>query len=343
MPTAGAPALETEPVASCPVCGTRERTLLHDGLTDRVFGVAPGTWALQRCASCAGAYLDPRPAAAALPAIYASYYTHNAPEVEPQPTGTLMRVRRRLRNGYVDARYGLRLEPAWRAGALAFRLLAPQRAGADRMFRHLPLAGRMLDVGCGNGQFVAYAAAAGWRASGIDVDPAGVEAGRSAGLDLRVALLADVAAEEPGGYDAITLSHVIEHVPDPAALLRAARAALRPGGTIWLATPNLRSAGHEAYGRDWLHLDPPRHLVLFTPGSLRLALEQAGFRDVRAAPAVPEARLLFGLSQAVREGRRPEGAGAPVPRALALRAARADLRNLVRPDRAEEVVLLATA
>ena len=54
------PADWLEPVTACPVCGDAERRVLHAGLRDRVFGVAPGSWTLMRCRECRAAYLDPR-------------------------------------------------------------------------------------------------------------------------------------------------------------------------------------------------------------------------------------------------------------------------------------------
>ena len=67
---------ELELLKYCPVCGSRERELLHTGLRDRVFGVAPGDWTLHRCLECQSAYLDPRPTLATIGQAYTNYYTH---------------------------------------------------------------------------------------------------------------------------------------------------------------------------------------------------------------------------------------------------------------------------
>ena len=60
----------------CPVCGETDRKILHSDLIDNAFRVAPGKWALWKCAMCSGAYLDPRPNPATIHLAYANYYTH---------------------------------------------------------------------------------------------------------------------------------------------------------------------------------------------------------------------------------------------------------------------------
>src|SRR5206468_1022890 len=65
-------------VPICPVCGSAAASVMHQGLTDRVFGVAPGEWRLVRCDGCGAARLDPCPADDALASLYARYYTHAA-------------------------------------------------------------------------------------------------------------------------------------------------------------------------------------------------------------------------------------------------------------------------
>jgi len=346
VPTdAAAPSPATVPtvaVDACPVCGATGATVLHDGLTDRVFGVAPGAWRLVRCTVCALGYLDPRPADEAIGDLYASYYTHEPPQPNLEPAGGVARALRALRNAHVNARLGYALRPAWAPGRVVGRVLPPLAAIAERGVRHLPAGGHVLDVGCGNGLFVAEAAAAGWQASGIDLDAPAVAAGRSIGLDLAVERIEDRALREPGAFDAVTLSHVLEHVPDPVAFLRAARTLLRPGGVVWVATPNLAAEGHRRYGADWVHLDPPRHLVLFEASSLQRALADAGFVDVEIRRPTPNATPAFAISEAVRAGVVPANAAAGTPtRATRVAGLRADIAAQRDASGAEE--LLATA
>lgn len=273
-----------ESVANCPVCGCTERTILHAGLTDRIFRAAPGSWCLHCCRGCGAAFLDPRPDRATIGLAYSTYYTHcvnNAPIV--RRVGTVRALLHDWLNDYLNTRYGLSRLPARKGGRLLIPLMPMLRGAADADCRHLGLpplnGGDLLDVGCGNGRFLLLAREMGWRAEGIDFDEQAVCVARAKGLNVRhggIELLDGVRDR----YDVITLSHVIEHVHDPVDLLVRIHRLLKPGGYLWLETPNLQSLGYRKYGRNWRGLEPPRHLVLFTPESLRLALQKAGFSKI---------------------------------------------------------------
>ena len=94
-----------ERVGHCPVCGAGESHVLHEGLTDRVFFCAPGTWTLHACESCTSAYLDPRPTPQTIGLAYQAYFTHaDAPGYAS--LGPVSRFRRRLANGYRNRKFG---------------------------------------------------------------------------------------------------------------------------------------------------------------------------------------------------------------------------------------------
>jgi hypothetical protein len=114
--------------------------------------------------------------------------------------------------------------------------------------------------------------------------------------------------------------------------LRTCGEILRDDGVLWIATPNLASTGHARYRRDWRGLEPPRHLVLFTPSALVHALERAGFRLVSfQRPA--SARWVYDASG---EDSGHAGRFSRLP-AVAV----ADARSAIRHDRGEELVALA--
>jgi 2-polyprenyl-3-methyl-5-hydroxy-6-metoxy-1,4-benzoquinol methylase len=336
-----APAPPTVPVPTCPACGEAGRDVLHAALADLAFGVAGGRWTLHRCRGCGAAYLDPRPADEAIAGLYASYYTHEPPSPNIEPAGRAARMARALRNGHLGHALGYRLRPALRPGAALGRLLPGFAALAERPVRGLPAGARVLDVGAGNGLFVAEACGWGLDASGIDLDREAVAAGRRAGLDLAVETAAQRAAREPRAYDAVTLSHVIEHVPDPVELLRDCAALLRPGAGVWIATPNLAASGHRRFGDAWLHLDPPRHLVLFDARSLTAAAAAAGLRDAKVLHPVPTAAAVYAGSAAIARGEVAGPAPPTPPRPIRMAAVAADLRAQLRPRLAEELVVVA--
>lgn len=308
------PADGLEHAPDCPVCGSSTRTLLHQGLSDRIFFVAPGQWALWQCQLCRSAWLDPRPTQATIGIAYGRYYTHGSTEL-PSPRNAFERVRAALANGYRNARYGTNLRPAAAAGRLFVSVLPVLGWPVDIAYRYLPArrageSGRVLDIGCGNGAWLRLAQDAGWQAAGVEPDPVARGEAEKTGLEVRH--LVDDWLDQPGSFDVVTMSHVIEHVHDPLALLRVTHSLLRPGGQIFVDTPNIDAVGHKLYGPDWRGLEPPRHLVLFNRASLSDALERTGFRKVRFPRRYYPFKGMCEQSRRIEAGQDPYST-APVP------------------------------
>jgi predicted SAM-dependent methyltransferase len=82
---------------------------------------------------------------------------------------------------------------------------------------------------------------------------------------------------EDGSLDFVRLSHVAEHLYDPASVLRRLRQKMRPGARLHLAVPNPASVTSLLCRSRWLGLDCPRHIMLYTPARLRRLLAEVGF------------------------------------------------------------------
>ncbi len=335
--------IRDESLGACPVCGSAARSLLHAALADDSFRAVPGTWSLWRCSDCACAYLDPRPDRATIGQAYQRYYTHAAaPNAGPDgtPNGAPVswrgRLRRWMEDAYLHRHYGAARAPSV-AGAWLYAALLPYRHMTDVRYRHLPGPGRgraLLDVGCGAGGFLLLAQACGWQVDGIDPDPLAAAEGRRLGVPVRQGGL-EVHAGRAACFDVITLSHVIEHVHDPVATLADCHRLLRPGGCLWIATPNIDSGGHAWFSRHWRGLEAPRHLVLFNEPGLRRLLQQAGFARVDRRPSqLPEPFILARASLAMARGRLPDDPP-PLSLALWLRAWRLVFQGWLRPPRRE--------
>ncbi|HUW97248.1 MAG TPA: methyltransferase domain-containing protein [Acidiferrobacter sp.] len=259
--------LESCPV--CPVCGGSARHKRFEGLKDRVFFVAPGTWTLWQCEDCSAGYLDPRPNEATIGEAYKDYFTHGQALDLIGPTaprsGWRKKIGQPLRNGYLNHRFGYSLTSASPLGMFLLPLLPGQVTAAESIVRHLPAPDRkeasLLDVGCGNGGFLIIAQHLGYQAIGLEPDPKATLAARAAGFEVAPNLLPG-SGFAPGTFDQITLSHVVEHLHRPREAFAEMYSLLRPGGRVWISTPNLNSQGLERFGVDWRGLEPPRHLVL---------------------------------------------------------------------------------
>jgi 2-polyprenyl-3-methyl-5-hydroxy-6-metoxy-1,4-benzoquinol methylase len=277
-----------ESVVQCPLCGSPQRQLLFTDLRDWTFNTSAGSWSLYRCRQCSLGYLDPRPNAGALPQAYADYYTHAA-NADPLVARTSLDRRQLARNWYINRHWHTSLPAASWLGGLFYAVTRRSwRRRLSRLMRALPVpaSGKLLDVGCGNGEFLLLAQQCGWQVCGVDTDPKAVVQARSRQLDVRLGGI-DVLADEQGSFAAITLSHVIEHVYQPLELLRRCRALLRPGGVLWIETPNLDSLSARLYGRYWRGLEPPRHLMLFNHATLTRLLQEAGMEQLHRAPYTP--------------------------------------------------------
>jgi SAM-dependent methyltransferase len=271
---------QIRPVSDCPVCGA-DGVGLYERLTDQLSGT-PGTWRMVRCVepACGLLWLDPAPDADTLARAYAEYHTHASAPRRPRPSRVL---RRWLKEGHYSGRFGYPVRGRWPKRALAqvLRLHPRLREDLDRLIMYLPprTDGRVVDVGCGSGTTLAQLRDLGWRTEGVDSDPKAVAAASSRGLEVHLGSLPDRRYPD-SSMDAVTMSHVIEHVPDPAGLLRECRRVLKPDGRLVVVTPNAASLGHSRYGAAWRGLEPPRHLQVFTGPSLRRAVETAGLRPV---------------------------------------------------------------
>jgi 2-polyprenyl-3-methyl-5-hydroxy-6-metoxy-1,4-benzoquinol methylase len=148
--------------------------------------------------------------------------------------------------------------------------------------------GRLLDVGCGSGDLLAV-----WSVqqdSCVGVEPnrtVALTARERTGLDIRPGTLFDHAFA-PESFDVVTISHVLEHVPDARALLRRAAELLRPGGELLVWVPNFDSLFRPWMGAGWFPYEIPRHLWHFRASEVGALARSVGLRVVQVTPEANE-------------------------------------------------------
>ena len=157
---------------------------------------------------------------------------------------------------------------------------------------------RVLDVGCGDGGFLHRMQRLGWSATGVDFDPKAIENAQARYGSSLTLINTDLSqAHFPDdSFDVVTMSHVIEHVSDPVALLAEARRVLKPGGRLVVTTPNIQSFGHEKFQDCWWGLDAPRHLQIFTLTALKLCARKAAFNTIEVTSSAANADTFIGGS-----------------------------------------------
>jgi SAM-dependent methyltransferase len=301
-----AEALRLESLPTCPLCG-RPGQVAHRGLLDRHWHV-PGEWNFLRCPEDGVLWLSPRPIAADLPHCYpGAYFTHAAP---PAPRGEARPARERLRMKVLAAAYGYsHLNPEGGMSTPFARMLLylpPIR----RVVTHnlgafmLPFRenGRLLEVGCGSGEYLRRMRACGWDVAGIEPDAEAAQVALDEhGLSVFPGFVEDAPFPE-ASFDAIACRHVLEHVSAPLPFLQAISRLLKPGGQLIAVTPNAGSLGHRVFQRDYYSLDPPRHLVLYTPAGVECLLRRtADLRLVSLHTPTRIARKVFRHGRAVRK------------------------------------------
>lgn len=309
--------LRTEEVPTCLLCQT-EGIALYAGLSDRLFG-APGLWGFLKCSQCGLLWLSPRPIPEDISLAYKSYHTHTLPKAgavflshfrEVKGSGTFrelaVRCYRQVEDSLLAAQLGYKnlssSLPYTMLGYLAHLIPCIR----DAVF--LKVAGlkanergRLLDVGCGSGAFLALMRDLGWMVQGIELD------GRAAAL-ARQQFNLDVAEgplEQAGfadnSFDAVNVSHVVEHVYDPGRLLRECRRVLRPAGKLIVTTPNINSMGHRVFRDAWRGLEPPRHLYVFSPDALKHCVFGLGFRVEKITTITRGARGIWYASRLIQK------------------------------------------
>jgi 2-polyprenyl-3-methyl-5-hydroxy-6-metoxy-1,4-benzoquinol methylase len=147
--------------------------------------------------------------------------------------------------------------------------------GFDGITARMPARKRFLDIGSATGLLLNHVRSRGWVPVGVELCGKSAEyTKKHFGIHVHNTTLEQV--HFPGGYfDAIHMSHIIEHVPDPLFTLKEVRRILKPGGILLIITPNIASLQAFLFGKKWrsAHKD---HLQLFSTRTLRMFLENAG-------------------------------------------------------------------
>lgn len=139
--------------------------------------------------------------------------------------------------------------------------------------------GKALDIGCGQGTFLQLLKGEGWAGEGTELTEASAARASRRGIPVSVGEF-DPGRFRAHSFDLISFWHVLEHLRDPRRTLGNLPGLLKRGGVVAISTPNVESVQAEVGKGKWFHLDPPRHLYLFSPRTLGRIMESLGFRLV---------------------------------------------------------------
>lgn len=270
----------------CVLCGSDQAAV---SIAAKNFDPQPGNtdawFHVVRCRTCGLEFTNPRPSSALLPSFYPPHYYAYQPTglgSAQHPKKLWERVEAWTKVGIRRAFYGY---PAaggaaerWLLRCLLWPLWLRMRwLGKDLKIMPYRGQGRFLEVGCGTGSSLAYQREYGLTVAGVEWNASAARAARERyGLDVRAGTLEE-AKFPSGSFDVIFMSHVFEHLPNPAAALDEMHRILEAGGLVILKVPSISSASAQRFGPHWLGLDLPRHLYHFSPSTITRLLEQHGF------------------------------------------------------------------
>ena len=260
----------SEEISTCQVCGSSERTLKFEDAPYKVF----------TCSNCSFVYVSPRLTGQALLDVYnETYWKSDNPK----------------ERGYAD--YA-------KESAL---YLKTYRKRMKLVSKWLPKAGRILDVGCAAGYFLRVAQQHGHDVHGVElseaiakqaIDSLGPERVFNGFLDDAVA----ARNWQDQSFDLVTIWDVIEHVPEPQALLASIKKLIKPGGKLLLETQNVDSKLANRLGKRWHHYKHDEHLYHFNPSTISKLLSDCGYNVLTCGSAYAGKYVSFGFL-AERAGR----------------------------------------
>jgi SAM-dependent methyltransferase len=247
----------------CLICGSATLDGLYDHVRDR-FGVVGGEHRFLQCRACDSATLEAPPTAETVASVYPERYTFNGSGGE----------RSVVRAVLAALEWQLFYAPTYRRRVAIVRRLTRLRRG------------RLLEIGCGAGLLLVHLRNAGYDVEGVELSGDDAAHGRERyGLSIREGRVESLPLERDG-YDAVVLINVLEHILDPATLVRRAYEVLRPGGCLVIGVPVLDSAYARLLGAHWGAVtEAPRHVSLPSFRGIVGLLRGSGFSEVTSAPA----------------------------------------------------------
>lgn len=250
-----------EKLDNCPSCG---HTQFQNHLIATDHLVSSESFALVKCEKCQLVFTNPRPDESNISKYYHSeqYYSHHQS-----------------------------LSPIGIAYSLAKHFTLRWKVNLISKYSYEPA--RLLDYGCGTGDFIKKAQDKAWQITGVEKDP---DALHQAQNKTNTTIYRDHLSLE-GSFEIITLWHVMEHIHDLKTTFGTITRRLTKDGHLLIALPNILSEDSEKYGEHWAGLDVPRHLYHFTKYSFNQFIKPYKLKLVEILPMKLDAYYVSLLSE----------------------------------------------
>lgn len=261
----------------CCVCESDNATIIGTG-EDFEYHTSPDTFSALQCNSCGLVYLNPRPEVSEFERIYPPDY--HAFDFSEEDFGFVYKVRSKL-----EAKRVL----SWCKG--------------------LPNDAKIIDIGCGDGFHLSLLQKYGnkkWTLEGVDIDRRAAKMAMDKGLKVHVGSIDEIDLPK-NYYDLAIMVQTIEHVAEPAEVLRAVREILKPGGKVVVVTDNTDSFDFKLFKKShWGGYHFPRHWNLFNKTSLAKLAKKTGFEVENLTTQVSPVNWVYSFHNRFVDERKPD-------------------------------------
>lgn len=243
--------MKTESV-SCDFCKSGLNKIIRKTKDKRYPEISDFEFNILKCKNCNLAWTNPRPTQETIHEFYPPSYPPHG--VLKKSKGIMISIKKILLGGKdPDKLFGLE----W-----------------------IDKKGKVLDVGCGGGQYLSSVKEKGWETYGVDTSKLAIENATKLGAKTFLGQLKDAKFED-NTFDVVTIREALEHVHNPTEVVNEMYRILKPEGHLIILVPNVSSMNSKIFRSSWNHLDVPRHLYHFNEKSLKNILSKIGFGKIK--------------------------------------------------------------
>jgi SAM-dependent methyltransferase len=234
---------------NCPICKSHSADKVYELYDDR-YGYL-GEYSLLECQNCQHKFLDHQFSPADLTDLYSNYYPRSSFSIDEFKPLT-------YKKGF----------SSWFNGE------------GQSAYTYVPENVTILDIGCGFGQSLAYHQDRGCDVFGVEADSNIKRVAEKFGFNVKVGLF-DACDYKPDTFDYVTMDQVLEHVTDPADVLKGINLILKDNGHLVLSFPNANGWGAKIFRKKWINWHTPYHLHFYSDESLDILAKDCGFEVVK--------------------------------------------------------------
>ncbi|TGL56537.1 class I SAM-dependent methyltransferase [Leptospira ognonensis] len=231
----------------CPICESSNTKFVNDLYDDR-YGY-PGVYKLLQCNNCNHKYLDVDFTDQQITDLYTNFYPRTERSID----------------SFQPLEYTKGIRGWW--------------SGDYRAFAAVPENVRVLDIGCGFGESLAYHKKRGCEVYGVDADANLQRVADKYQFNVKIGSF-DAKNYSENFFDYVTMDQVIEHFANPAEVLKGINHILKPGGFLVFTTPNSNGFSAKWNQKKWINWHTPYHLQHFSRKSFKILGRNAGFKLV---------------------------------------------------------------